>query len=243
MSKARVFLAALAVTSFMYTPSYAGEMCHGKEGKHLEKVLTWKQKQNPAIMAYVAANKKMHKDMMSVPYTGDPDVDFVAGMVPHHQGAVDMAQVELKYGKDEDLKDLARGIIVNQMTEISMMSSWLRGRQGFVLPDAAERPTTKGFIESMHKMHAGMDIQYTGDADIDFARGMIPHHQGAIDMAEVYKPYGKYQKFEDLATNIISTQAQEIRVMEKWLECHDMPAAKPVKHHKKKMAGHGHASH
>lgn len=238
MSNTKVFLAALSVTTLMYAPAYAGKMCHGKEGMHMEKSLSTKQKQNPVIVAYASANKKMHKGMM-IPYTGDPDVDFVAGMIPHHQGAVDMARVQLQYGKDEDLKKLARGIIVNQTNEIAMMSSWLRGRGGFVLPDAQERPTTKGFTEAMHKMHADMNIDFTGDADVDFVRGMIPHHQGAVDMAEVYKPYGKYQQFQDLATDIISTQEQEIRLMQKWLECHDVGAAKPAKHH----AGHGKKHH
>ena len=54
---------------------------------------------NPAVKAYMAAMQTMHKDMM-VDYTGDADVDFVRGMIPHHQGAIDMAKVELAYGKD-----------------------------------------------------------------------------------------------------------------------------------------------
>ena len=53
---------------------------------------------------------------MSIPYTGDSDKDFVAGMIPHHQGAVDMAKVELQYGKDPQLKQLARNIIKSQMS-------------------------------------------------------------------------------------------------------------------------------
>ena len=61
---------------------------------------------------------------MNVPYTGDADRDFVAGMIPHHQGAVDMARVELKYGKDPALKKLARDIIASQDEQIAFMRKW-----------------------------------------------------------------------------------------------------------------------
>ena len=61
---------------------------------------------------------------MNMPMSGDPDRDFVAGMIPHHQGAIDMAQAELKYGKDPQLKKLARSIISAQKKEIASMKRW-----------------------------------------------------------------------------------------------------------------------
>jgi uncharacterized protein (DUF305 family) len=67
-----------------------------------------------------AAMKKMTADMMAKP-TGDIDRDFVAMMVPHHQGAVDMAQAELKYGRNEQLRRLAQEIIAAQQKEIAFM--------------------------------------------------------------------------------------------------------------------------
>lgn len=74
--------------------------------------------------AYDTAMMKMHKDM-SVEMTGDADVDFAQGMLPHHQGAVDMAKVELQYGKDPELRKLAEDIIKSQETEIAFMKAWL----------------------------------------------------------------------------------------------------------------------
>ncbi len=65
--------------------------------------------------------KKMDKDMMAAPMTGDPDHDFASMMIPHHQGAVDMAKVELIYGKDPVLRRLAQEIIVTQEQEIEVM--------------------------------------------------------------------------------------------------------------------------
>ena len=67
----------------------------------------------------------MMSGMSGVEYTGDADRDFVAHMIPHHQGAVEMAKVELKYGKDAKLRKLAKDIIAAQDKEIAFMKQWL----------------------------------------------------------------------------------------------------------------------
>lgn len=77
-----------------------------------------------ATRALDAAMADMHKAML-VPYTGDPDRDFLRGMIPHHQGAVDMAKIVLKYGKDAQVKRLARDVIRAQEYEIKLMQRWL----------------------------------------------------------------------------------------------------------------------
>jgi hypothetical protein len=79
---------------------------------------------DPVILAYQAVNEKMHRDMM-ITFTGDADRDFVAAMIPHHQGAIDMAEVVLKYGKDPEIRKLAQGIIAAQQKEIARMNAWL----------------------------------------------------------------------------------------------------------------------
>jgi uncharacterized protein (DUF305 family) len=72
-----------------------------------------------------AADHSMMSGMSGVEYTGDADHDFVAHMIPHHEGAVAMAKVELKYGKDTKLRALAKEIIASQDKEITFMKQWL----------------------------------------------------------------------------------------------------------------------
>ena len=79
----------------------------------------------PSSQAFHAANMKMHS-AMDITFTGKADVDFVKGMIPHHAGAIDMAKVEIAFGKDPELKKLAEAIIKAQETEIAQMQDWLK---------------------------------------------------------------------------------------------------------------------
>lgn len=78
----------------------------------------------PSTQAFMAVNDAMHRDM-AIEFTGKPDVDFVRGMIPHHQGAVDMARVMLEFGTDPELRAFAESIIAAQETEIAFMNAWL----------------------------------------------------------------------------------------------------------------------
>ncbi|MGX1786637.1 CopM family metallochaperone [Bosea sp. NPDC055332] len=80
-----------------------------------------------ATQAYKEANDRMHKEM-GIAFSGDADVDFARGMIPHHQGAVDMAKVVLAHGKDPELRKLAEGVITEQEKEIAFLRDWLTKR-------------------------------------------------------------------------------------------------------------------
>ncbi len=91
--------------------------------------------------AMAGAMQRMHQ-AMAVPSAGDPDRDFAAMMIPHHQGAIDMAEAELRFGKDERLRRLAQGIIIEQRQEIAVMQAILNEKGG--VPAAPQSHHSEG---------------------------------------------------------------------------------------------------
>ncbi len=116
----RRLFAGLALSGALASSGSALAQSHQGHGSHGASAAD-----SPSTAAYKAVNDKMHKDMM-VAFTGDADADFVRGMIPHHQGAIDMAKVVLAHGKDPELRKLANAIITEQEKEIAFMRDWLK---------------------------------------------------------------------------------------------------------------------
>jgi uncharacterized protein (DUF305 family) len=190
-------------------------------------------KENDAAMA------KMMNDMAMKPM-GDVDHDFVAMMEPHHQGAIDMAEAELRCGHNEQLIRIAQYIVVEELQEIAAMRAASGERltpteatlaasfvgtaagAGFSSPVPAdnvppslktERPFLAENAAAMTKMMNDMTIKPTGNIDCDFVAMMVPHHQGAIDMAQAELRYGREAQLKHIAQEIIVDQIQQISLM------------------------------
>ena len=116
ISKSIILAGALALAFSI--PALADDM----QGMDMSKPMG---DQGASSKAFNSAMGKMHSNMM-ITYSGDADADFVRGMIPHHQGAIDMAKIELKYGKDPELRKLAENVIKAQEAEIKGMNAWLK---------------------------------------------------------------------------------------------------------------------
>ena len=126
-----VALVALAAPALAQQQSQGGTM-HGSGTMHGQGGMMQHQGaagQSEATKAYMAAMERMHGPMMEAAQEGNADVPFVKGMIPHHQAAIDMAKVVLRYGKDEQTKKWANDVIREQQREIDEMQTWL-GRRG-----------------------------------------------------------------------------------------------------------------
>lgn len=148
---------------------------------------------------------------MAIETNGRPyDQAFIDNMVPHHEGAVAMARIELAKGKRADVKKLAAQVISAQNSEIERMKEW-RNEWFGESSTPAEMPMST----------PGMDIDAVRDADdVDraFVEAMILHHESAIAMATDAKTKGTRAEIRDLAAAIVVDQQREIVQMKAWQE-------------------------
>jgi uncharacterized protein (DUF305 family) len=113
-----MLIACLVMSAFLLS----GGSVLAKDMKGMN--VTMKPAATPADKAFAASMKTMMTSMNVKP-TGKPDKDFALMMIPHHQGAIDMAKVELQYGTDPELRQLATDIVAAQDKEIAQMKAWL----------------------------------------------------------------------------------------------------------------------
>jgi uncharacterized protein (DUF305 family) len=141
------------------------------------------------------------------------DERFIDAMVPHHQGAIAMARVALKNAEHEEIQELSRNIVSTQQSEIEELKSIKKEEFG-----TSSVPMEMS-MEQMRGMGMMMDPQRLANRepfDEAFIDAMIPHHQSAIEMAQVALENSDNPKIKELAQNIISAQQREIEQMTQW---------------------------
>ncbi|MDB9373213.1 DUF305 domain-containing protein [Nodularia sphaerocarpa] len=150
------------------------------------------------------------------------DLRFIDGMIVHHQGAVDMAKEVQEKSQRPELKQLAAEMITAQNKEIAQMQQW---RTAWY-PNAGDKPMAyhaqmnhmmEMTPEQKQAMMMSMDLG-AADAEFDlrFINGMIPHHEGAVVMAEDALQKSQRPEMKQLAQEIIKTQDAEINQMKQW---------------------------
>lgn len=125
----RRLVSALAFPAVLFSAPALAQTNSSQSSPPMQCMAAMNSGASPADQAMMAGMAKMNYEMSAVSMTGDPDHDFVAMMIPHHQGAVSMAEVELGYGHDPMLRRLATEIIAAQDKEIAVMKGWLRAHQ------------------------------------------------------------------------------------------------------------------
>jgi uncharacterized protein (DUF305 family) len=173
----------------------------------------------PATNAAPAAgNTNAHSHGASSPGAANAafELQFLDTMIAHHQGAVEMAMLAETRSAHAEVKELAVSIISEQEREISKMAEW---RNGWY--DGKPEAINMDF-PGMSKGMAGMDTSklqsLSGHAfDVEFLRQMIPHHEGAIEMAKALKGGTARPELKELADDIITAQDAEIKQMREWL--------------------------
>ena len=203
-------IAALGIAAYTFLPSVGMGPMEGMDHANMDG-----SNVSPSTKAFEGAMTAMMKGMMVTP-TGKPDLDFMQGMIPHHQGAIDMSKVVLQFGKDPEVKALAEDVIKAQEGEIAAMKSWLEKTDKTTLVESPE--AAKGNGDAMNAMMKNMMMSYTDDADVDYIKDMIPHHQGAIDMAKVALQFAKDSEVLKLAGEVVKAQESEISFMQDWLK-------------------------
>jgi uncharacterized protein (DUF305 family) len=165
-----------------------------------------------------------HGSAGSSPSSSAPfDQQFIDMMVPHHIGAVAMAQIALTRAEHPELKTLANGIIASQNTEIGQMKQWRTAWYGSdQTPPMDQMQMLPGMDRNM--MSGGMmssdikNLQAASPFDRAFLQAMIPHHQSAIAGAKLEQEKGMHPELKQLAGTIITDQQKEIDQMQGWLK-------------------------
>lgn len=177
------------------------------------------------LSAYLEEQDELMEDMMDdmedISPEGYAALDFLNGMIPHHEAAVLMSESYLKYGgSNEELKTLAEDIIQVQKQEITEMQAMAKEIKSAGTQDQQQEET---YLKEYGKMFTNHEMDHSNHStpasvEAAFAEGMIMHHQMAVEMAQAILSHTDEEKVITLANNIIETQNKEIEQMQEILD-------------------------
>ncbi|WBA42316.1 DUF305 domain-containing protein [Hymenobacter canadensis] len=166
----------------------------------------------------VASMNGMMQQMMAEKPKGNTDHDFAHMMLAHHQGAVAMADIELRDGKDATMRQMAEKIKADQQQEITALeaaATRLDSAPTNYKPQDPADPFTSKMKASMDGMMANMP-KTVADPDMNFNMLMTVHHQSAVDMAKAEMAHGRDTKLKEMAQMMIDAQQKEIAAFKDW---------------------------
>ncbi|MCY7327739.1 MAG: DUF305 domain-containing protein [Saprospiraceae bacterium] len=163
-------------------------------------------------MAMMQTMDAMMQRANTMKMTGDFDIDFASMMIEHHQGAIDMSEVELQHGADTQMKGMAQQIITAQKAEIAKMRAFIQAHPA----TAKQQPMAMQIMQMMHDQMKAMPM--SGNVDQDFASMMKIHHQGAVTMAQEAVSKGHHADIKSMAQQMITDQQKEIAAFQTWLD-------------------------
>jgi uncharacterized protein (DUF305 family) len=158
----------------------------------------------------------MMAKMHSVQMTGDFDIDFASMMAEHHQGAIDMSQVEVSQGSDEKIKSMAQKILTKQKEEQQMLRDFVKSYKPSGMKHG-EGELQKSMSDMSSKMKS---MQMSGNVDKDFATMMISHHEDGMAMQKMEVKNGMADKLKQMAQKGITEHQKEISEFKEWLSSH-----------------------
>jgi uncharacterized protein (DUF305 family) len=205
MNNKIIYIAGGVIVGILITVFFASVMSHGSYRRGMM-----------SLGDSVVNNVSEQSTNSTVP--SSLDQHFIEQMIPHHEGAIQMAKLALTKSTHPEIKVLAQAIIKSQSKEIEDMRGWYTSWFGKNVPEGV---VSGGGMMSQGGMHMGGQedmaaLEYAKDFDKAFIEQMIPHHQLALMMVQMLQSGTSRPEMLELAKNITTSQSAEIQKMQTW---------------------------
>ncbi len=184
-----------------------------------------------ALLLYVVASvgaQPRPPDPAPDPRVAELEIAFITGMIGHHRGAIEMAQMAVRKSPQPELRAAAQKMVEDQQAEIEKLTAFLRDWYGQEPPPGSDAPADvmamfdmpimQGMMPDMAARMMALEAKSGADFDIEFMSAMTDHHGTAIMMAAPVLISGYHEDLYTVAQNVVVSQGEEIRQMDRWLD-------------------------